>query len=360
MKIGLIACALFFSLAGSCQDTRCTRNIFIITIDGIRWEEIFKGANPMLISDKRFTENGDLARLMFIGKNEEENRKKLLPFFWNVIQERGQLYGNREFDNKVNVANSYRFSYPGYNEIFTGYPDLSVNSNHAFDNLNKNVLEYLNSIESYRNKVVAFTSWDLFPHILNRDRSHLMINSGYDSLSTDRNADFRIFNNTQENLIDKSGDTRPDRLTFAAAFDYIKAYKPKVVYIGFGECDEDAHKGRYDSYLLHLNEADKMIEQLWYYIQSTPEYRNKTTMIVTTDHGRGKGKKSWKNHGFFISGSADAWLAIIGPDIKPEGEIHRHEKIFQKQLAATFAALLGYDFVAGHPVATPLDFDKIQ
>ena len=72
---------------------------------------------------------------MYLDSSALQSRKKLLPFFWNVIQQKGQLYGNRLYGNKVNVSNSYKFSYPGYNEIFTGYPDLYVNSNSAKNNL---------------------------------------------------------------------------------------------------------------------------------------------------------------------------------------------------------------------------------
>jgi hypothetical protein len=51
--------------------------------------------------------------------NENERRKKLMPFFWNTIVNHGQIYGNRKLDNKVNNANPHWFSYPGYSEIMT-------------------------------------------------------------------------------------------------------------------------------------------------------------------------------------------------------------------------------------------------
>ena len=131
-----------------------------------------------------------------------------------------------------------------------------------------------------------------------------------------------------------------------------------MVFIGFGECDEDAHQGSYDKYLQHLNADDKMIQQLWYYIQSTPEYKDKTTLIITTDHGRGTRTNNWKDHDFFIKGSGDAWLAVIGPDTKAEGEIEIPGKFFQKQIAATISNFLGYNFIANHPVAKAINFQK--
>jgi alkaline phosphatase len=145
-------------------------------------------------------------------------------------------------------------------------------------------------------------------------------------------------------------------LTFIAASEYIKVNKPKVVLISFGECDEDAHHSKYDKYLQDLNEDDKMIQQLWYYIQSTSEYKNKTTLIITTDHGRGRKNNKWTNHDVFIGGSGDAWLAVIGPDTKPLGEMQVEEQLYQKQVASTIARFLGYDFIANHPVANAIDF----
>jgi hypothetical protein len=358
MKRSLV---LFFSLSffySSAQLSSKTKNVFVITIDGIRWQEVFKGADPAIVNNSLYTADIELAKLMYLDSSSDQNRKKLLPFFWNVIQNRGQLCGNRLYKNKVNVSNSYKFSYPGYNEIFTGYPDIYVSSNDPKNNPNINVLEYLNSFDEFRNRVVAFTSWEIFPYILNKDRNGLKVHSGYDSVEENGNFDVYIFNKAQGNLINEKTATRQDILTFIAAAEYIKANKPKVVFIGLGECDEDAHNGLYDKYLEHLSEADKMIQQLWYFIRSTPEYKNTTTFIITTDHGRGKKGAKWREHDVLVKGSGDAWLAIIGPDTKPGGEMQLPQQLYQKQLASTIAMFLGYKFTANHPVAKSIDFKK--
>jgi hypothetical protein len=358
MKHILILIFLFSFFTGAAQLSSKTKNVFIVTIDGIRWQEIFQGADPVIINNIRYTSDVDLAKLMYLDSSSDQSRKKLLPFFWNVIQHQGQLYGNRLYKNKVNVSNSYKFSYPGYNEIFTGYPDMYVSSNEPKNNPNINVLEYLNSFDEFRNRVVAFTSWDIFPYILSKDRSGLLVYSGYDSVEENGNFDVHIFNKAQENLLQEKTGLRLDILTFVAATEFIKVNKPKIVFIGLGECDEDAHHGEYDTYLQHLNEADKMIQQLWYFIQSTPEYKNKTTLIITTDHGRGKRGNKWREHDVLVKGSGDAWLAVIGPDTKPEGEMQLPQQLYEKQIASTIATFLGYNFTANHPVAKSIDFKK--
>ena len=67
--------------------------------------------------------------MLYWSDDEKERRQKLMPFFWSVLAKKGQLFGNRQYNNKVNTANIYTFSYPGYNEIFTGNTDLLVSSN---------------------------------------------------------------------------------------------------------------------------------------------------------------------------------------------------------------------------------------
>ncbi len=129
MKLSLLLSFLIFFFFAEAQLPSKTQNIFIVTLDGIRWQEIFKGADPEIINNARYTTNVDLAKMMFLDSSIARSRKKLLPFFWNVIQQKGQLYGNRLYKNKFNVTNGYRFSYPGYNEIFTGYADIHISSN---------------------------------------------------------------------------------------------------------------------------------------------------------------------------------------------------------------------------------------
>ena len=67
--------------------------------------------------------------------------------------------------------------------MFTGYPDTNINSNHKNLNPNKNVLEFINQQEDFKDQVVVFTSWDVFPSILNREHSKLLINSGSEQLA---------------------------------------------------------------------------------------------------------------------------------------------------------------------------------
>ncbi|MEO6330662.1 MAG: alkaline phosphatase family protein [Ginsengibacter sp.] len=355
MKIKfLLACLLHFALIFPIYSQQKTENIVIVTLDGMRWQEVFGGADSALLKNKNFTKDSAETSAKFWDNDISERRKKLFPFLWNVVEQNGQLYGNRLYDNKVNNANRYQFSYPGYNEIFTGYPDTAVNSNDKIPNKNINVLEFLNQQPACKNKVAAFVTWDVFPYILNKWRSGIYVNADRDSLplTTEK---FKLINDIQT-LTTRPIGVRPDVLTYIGAREYLKEYKPKVLYIAFDETDDLAHRGMYDLYLGSAYAQDRMIEDLWKYIQSTPQYKNKTTLIITCDHGRGdKIKENWQNHGEKITEAGQIWIAAIGPDTKHLGEVKSSMQLYQKQLAATISNLLGLTFIANHPVAEPIE-----
>ena len=286
----------------------------------------------------------------------DDRRKKLLPFFWSAIVSHGQLHGNRNLGSKVNVKNPYWFSYPGYNEIFTGYPDTTVNSNDKNLNKNTTILEFLNKQPGYTGKIAAFTSWDCFGAIFNEPRANFFVSSGIDSLPF-KTASFKLLNEMQQmSPLPMGSDVRPDHLTYFIAREYVEEYKPKVLYIAFDETDDYAHGGRYDQYLNMAHMEDKWIGDLWNMIQQMPEYMNKTTLLILCDHGRGdKVKKEWTSHGEKIEGSDQIWLGALGAGIEPRGEIQTDEQLYQAQVAQTIARLLGYNFKANQPIENSMD-----
>jgi predicted AlkP superfamily pyrophosphatase or phosphodiesterase len=274
----------------------------------------------------------------------------LLPFFWSTIAKEGQLYGNRILGNHVDVSNPYRFSYPGYNEIFTGYPDTAVNSNDKILNQNENVLEFLNKQKGYQGRVAAFSSWDVFPYILNENRSGIYVNSGIEQIN-EKGAEFDLLNGLQNTTYQMLGDNvRPDLLTFFSAKEYLMKKQPRILYIAFDETDDFAHGGKYNLYLMAAHMEDKMIGDLWNYMQQQPAYAGKTTFIITTDHGRGdKIKDQWKDHGQKIEDASQIWIAVIGPDTPPQGEMNSTQQLYQRQIATTISTLLGFQFHPAHP-----------
>src|SRR5687768_14152405 len=145
MKIKLLLILFVVSFSGFAQKGK-TENIFIITLDGFRWQELYSGADSTLVGYQEYVSDPDALKQTFWAPTPEERRKRLLPFIWSTIASQGQLYGNRKYNNKVNCSNKMWFSYPGYNEILSGAADdKRISSNDKINNPNVTVLEYLNN-----------------------------------------------------------------------------------------------------------------------------------------------------------------------------------------------------------------------
>jgi hypothetical protein len=346
----LFGCTFCFA-----QEKSQAPNIFIITVDGFRWQEVFRGADTNLIKDPIFVKDVDLLKEHFWSDDETERKQKLMPFFWNVISKRGMLLGNRDFGNKVNAANIYKISYPGYNEILTGFADKKFVANIPVRNHNTNILSYLNSCEAYTGKVAAFSSWNVLPFILDEKHNDFNVNGGYESLDEEKDSLNKIINTVQNTVTNKS-HTRQDLLTYASAKNYIEQHHPKVLFLGLGETDDFAHKKQYDQYLHKAKQIDQIIGELWYLVQTDSFYKNNTTFIITTDHGRGSKGAKWSTHGFWVKGSGETWMAMIGYGINKEGELKNKDMVYLKQIASTISYLADEKFEADdHTVANPIN-----
>jgi hypothetical protein len=353
---------LLFFFCGEFVNAQQAEYLIIITTDGFRWQELFTGMDTSLAKNKTYNED-DSSRLFtkYYSDNLKERRKKLMPFLWSVINEQGQIYGNRGYDNKVNNANPYRISYPGYSEIFTGFVDSAINSNEHVPNPNSTILDFFQQQPNLKNKVAAFGAWEVFNNILNDKRATFPVIAGFDKSG-------KINPSPNQLLIDEmlTNSYRPfdnaeclDVFTHYAAFNYLKEKKPSVLYISYGETDEWAHAGKYKSYLNAANQVDKWIEEIWNYIQQDPYYKNKTALLITTDHGRGDFIKSqWASHGKNIKGADEIWFALLGPGIPAKGEIKTSQQFFQEQFAQTMAQILNLTFKANHGIADPIPYTK--
>ena len=335
------------------QAVEKTRNIFVITTDGFRWQEIFDGADSLLINNTGAVADTALCKTQFWDADPISRRKKLMPFFWNVVAEKGIVFGNRHFNNRVDFRNIYKISYPGYNELFSGYADPYFIPNLPLLNKNTSVFEFINNTAAQKGKVVAFSSWNVFPFILNEARAGIPVNSGYEAVQEENDSLATLINQVQNNVTHK-GKTRYDGLTYINAMEYVRKHHPHVVLIGFGETDQCAHAGKYDLYLQKAADVDRMIAQLWYYIQTDPFYRNNTSIIITTDHGRGKQAYNWSKHSLLTKGSGQAWLAMMGPGIAAKGECNEPGQLYQTQVAPTIAKLMGMEFTANHKMSSPI------
>ncbi|MES1220882.1 MAG: alkaline phosphatase family protein [Bacteroidota bacterium] len=346
MKLVLyLTVVLLFNVAVYAQKNKA-ENLIIVVLDGMRWQEVFTGADSALMDNPLFTKDKKEITQKFWDNDPQVRRKKLFPFLWETVAAQGQLFGNRLLGSKVNVTNPFQLTYPGFSEMLTGYADPAITSNKLVTSQSENVLEFINRQKRFQGKVAVFATSDLFPYLLNRPKSKLYINADTDTF-TFAGSRFRLLNQMQL-LSNKPTGERPDLLTYFAATEYLKVYRPRVLYLALGETDAFAHAGNYDQYLETAFAEDRMIKELWMLVQSLPQYKNKTALLITCDHGRGDSiKAQWKQHGPDIKNSGEIWIAAAGPGIQAMGEMNSTQQVYQAQLAATIAALLGFDFNPG-------------
>lgn len=332
-------------------------NILFVTLDGLRWQEVFRGADEAFINP----EHGGVPekevaalRASVLAPTAEERRRKLMPFLWSEVATRGQLIGNRDRGSAMRVTNVEWFSYPGYNEILCGFPDPLITSNAPIPNRNVTVLEWLHGRPGFQGRVAAAATWHVIPAIINVGRSRLpvWVSSQNPALAA-RSARIADLDRLMRDVPIKAKDEHYDAFGYHATRELVSLYTPRVLYMALGEPDTHAHKRRYDDYLTSITRCDRFIRELWETLQSLDAYRGNTTLVITTDHGRGRTPKDWNSHNKTTPGSEETWLAVLGPQTPPLGERADTAPVTSAQIAATVAALVGEDFHAAVPNAAP-------
>jgi hypothetical protein len=336
-----------------------TQNVILVMIDGLRWQEVFRGADPSLLQTFGPDWLGDAkqmtaaAQAHYGGATPSQRRQQLMPFLWSTIAAHGQLFGNRDLGSDSHVINQFNFSYPGYAETLTGFADPRIDSNDNLPNPNPTVFAWLNAKPQFTGKVAAFSAWEVFNGIFDKQRCGFVVNAGYDPLTAiPATPELALLNALKAQTVRVWADEPFDPIPFHTAVEYIRARHPRVLFIGLGETDDWAHEGSYAAYLDAAHLADEYLGEIWRLAQSMPQYQGKTTLIVLPDHGRGEGE-NWTTHGAAIPHSNETWMAFLGPDTPALGERKAGPVVTESEIAATLAALLGEDYHAAVPRSSP-------
>jgi hypothetical protein len=343
--------------ANTAAPTLKTRAVVLIVLDGLRWQEVFGGAEHDLMNAKiGGVQDADQLRKDFWRDTPEDGRRTLMPFLWNVVAKQGQIYGNQHKGSVAQVTNGFKFSYPGYNEMSSGYPNPAINSNEFGPNPNATVFEWLNDKPEFHGQVAVFGTWNTYNDIFRAKRSGLFVRAGWDlpwgASLTPQEQTLKILYETTTRVED---DDAFDSFAHADLLDYLQTHSPRALFVGYGGTDDWAHEGKYDLVLQAAHQDDQHIAELWNTMQARPEYRDQVTFIITCDHGRGSGLRLWRDHDKDIDGAENIWIAVLGPDTPGIGERNNIPRVTQSQIAATIAALLGQDYRAAVPqAAVPL------
>lgn len=342
-----------------------TERVILVTADGLRHQELFNGVDPLLlekaqdkdkaIADKVGIDTIPQFKKQWVRDTPQASREAIFPFFWGTLAKQGIVLGNIAKGSSVKVLNNNRVSYPGYAEILTGKPQPRIWDNLDIPNPQTTVLEFAQQKLGLDYKgVAAITSWNKFNLICAHNTKAFYINAGFEKVPEDlATPGMEPLNSLQFNMLTPWDSVRFDTVTLNLALEYIKAHQPRLFYLSLGETDDWAHDARYDRVIHACNLFDDALRQLWETLQSLYAYRDKTTLVITVDHGRGKTEDNWQSHGKQHEGADDIWAAVIGPDTPDKGELENVPQHTQGQAAATVAKFLGLDYNAEFPDTAP-------
>lgn len=364
-RLPLLLLALTGALPADAQQPGA-RHVVLVTLDGLRWQELFRGLDPQLAADEQFNPAGSSLVDEFSPQDGRSSAQRLFPFFHDVVFHEGSVLGNRDAGSCAQLTNPWYFSYPGYNEILSGVADPAIDSNAATPNPNVTVLEWLNHQPGYAGKVAAFASWDVFPAIINSERSGVPVNVG--PLAAPLTAFEQALTQLHHDIPQHWPTVRHDAFTHHYALAHLAQARPRVLYVAYGETDDFAHDGRYDQVLHAAQRTDRFLRELWDAVQADPVYRDNTALLITTDHGRGEAPlETWQHHASKLSldsymqslaqyedgivGSDAVWIAALGPGIAAGGLKPTTNCVGSNQIAATLLQVLGEDWQAFNPAA---------
>ena len=249
--------ALLTSQVAGAAEPLLTQNVILVTLDGVRAQEIFAGLDETIAvhDQQQVYSDMEAMRKRYGGETPESRRNALLPVFWKQLAPQGVVLGNARYDNHVLVQNKALWSTPGYTEIMTGRPRPEVidNENQRYDH--KTALELARTgLELDGSQVVQFGSWEGFKFAAaSRDDAFLMVGA-YDSVPAQLSSpEIDNLNNLRRQVMGLWEEGSNDVLTFRMALSYLQAHPPRVMWLALVNSDDWAHADRYDRYLEYLH-----------------------------------------------------------------------------------------------------------
>lgn len=124
--------------------------------------------------------------------------------------------------------------------------------------------------------------------------------------------------------------------------EVMKADRPRIVFANFGVTDHTAHTGNWEYHTGAVKNCDTVLFKLWNAIQADPHYRDKTTLIITSDHGYMDDgvHDGFAEHGDASEGSRRVMLLLLGPDIRKGHAVT--SPAYHIDIAPTVGELLGF------------------
>lgn len=301
--------------------------IVLVTIDGVRAEDVFDGADPRLRPGAHVE-----------GFAKPEN---VMPRTHRLVESRGVALGaDRPGCGVVRTASGANVSLPGYLEIFTGRK-TRCRDNHCARTELPTVLD--ESAEAGLSPVASIGAWDILDRAASRTGAPVLVAEGSQRwpgerpLASARLEDL-VAAGESADAFPGAGKYRPDAATAAIALEYLRTEAPAVLHVGLGDADEYGHRNDYSAYLGAIAAADAFIGRVADTLDSMGPLGARTTVIVTTDHGR---NKDFQHHGALSTPSARTFVIAFGARVASRGIVCPSRDVTLADIAPTIRLLVG-------------------
>jgi hypothetical protein len=140
---------------------------------------------------------------------------------------------------------------------------------------------------------------------------------GWSVLGNDAALDRRMLASVQDaiaDLVRTAAAVTGDEFTFLVSLEVMKRFAPSLLVITFSDV-EVAHFGSYSMYVSGIRTMDRLIYELWSFVQSTPGYKDKTTLFVLPEFGRdldGSNTNGFFNHRLSDESTRTTWMMCLG------------------------------------------------
>jgi hypothetical protein len=310
--------------------------IVVLTLDGVRWQEVFEGVER------------DRARAAGLPEEAVVSAARLMPNLHWLITTRGAAVGAPGAG--VIAASGPNFvSLPGYVELFTGDPASGGCETNDCGRVDRPTLaDELSNGDPKR--VAVFSSWPTIARAASREPEGVLISAGRRGTS---HPELLAGDPVLQTLVDAGersgarpgyGSYRPDRHTAALALRYLRQHPPRLLFLGLGDTDEWAHQDDYPHYLEALRQADRVIGELAIHLADLSAGGTPTLLLITTDHGRSHG---FVDHGRVWPESARIWLVAAGDPVRARGRVASPRSRRLADVTATLRAVAGLPSSAG-------------
>lgn len=300
--------------------------VILITLDGVRAEDVFDGASRTLRPGTRVD-----------GLTRPE---AVMPRLYRLAATRGVALGRERLGcGAVRTASGANVSLPGYLEIFSGRT-TACRDNGCPPTERATVLD---EAADAGLTAASIGSWNVLDHAVSNGRSSAFVEVGTHRWPGPRPfADARF-----ERLVTAGEHTdphpgvgwyRPDALTMPIALQFYKDTQPAVFHVGLGDADEWGHRDDYSAYLGAIAKSDAFIGQLADTLDGMGEVGARTTVIVTTDHGR---NADFRHHEAKSSAAARTFVIAFGGRVPVQGVTCPAHETTLADIAPTIRALVG-------------------